>query len=87
MISCAGECDSNGGGSEITEREMMIMVVKICVGECVMSCHVMSCHVMSCHVMSCHVMCASGDIRYPPQRYDILCSCKRDLRHLSSRST
>jgi hypothetical protein len=76
MMSYAGECHSNGGGREITEREMMIMVVEICVGECdmschvmsyhVMSCHVMSCHVMSCHVMSCHVMCASGDVRFPP---------------------
>ena len=56
MISFAGECDSNRGGSEITEREMMIMIVEICVAECDMSCHVMSCHVMSCHVMSCHVM-------------------------------
>ena len=36
MISYAGECDSNRGGSEITEREMMIMVVEICVGECLM---------------------------------------------------
>ena len=34
MISYAGECDSNRGGSVITEREMMIMVVKICVEEC-----------------------------------------------------
>ena len=33
MISYAGECHSNRGGSEITEREMMIMVVEICVGE------------------------------------------------------
>jgi hypothetical protein len=36
MISYARECHSNGAGSEITEREMMIMVVEICVGECLM---------------------------------------------------
>jgi hypothetical protein len=37
MISYAGECHSNRGGGEITEREMIIMVVEICVGECLMS--------------------------------------------------
>ena len=36
MISYAGECHSNRGGSEITEREMMMMVVEICVGECLL---------------------------------------------------
>ena len=35
MISYSGECDSNRGGSEITKREMVIMVVEICVGESV----------------------------------------------------
>jgi hypothetical protein len=37
MICYAGECHSNRGGSEITEREMMTMVVEICEGECLMS--------------------------------------------------
>jgi hypothetical protein len=37
MISYAGECHSNRGGGEITEREMMTVVVEIYVGECLMS--------------------------------------------------
>jgi hypothetical protein len=37
MISYAGECHSSRGGGEITEREMMTVVVEICVGECLMS--------------------------------------------------
>ena len=36
MISYAGECHSNRGGSEIMEREMMMMVVEIFVGECLL---------------------------------------------------
>ena len=36
MISYAGECDSSIGGSEIMEREMMKMVVEICVGKCLL---------------------------------------------------
>jgi hypothetical protein len=36
IISNAGECHSTRGGSEITEREMMTMVVEICVGECLL---------------------------------------------------
>jgi hypothetical protein len=36
MISYTGECHSTRDGSEITEREMMIMVVEICVGECLL---------------------------------------------------
>ena len=36
MISYTGECHSNRGGGEITEREMMMMVVEICVGECLL---------------------------------------------------
>ena len=35
-MSYAEEHHSNRGGSEITEREMMIMVVEICVGECLL---------------------------------------------------
>ena len=61
---------------------VMLCYVMLChVMSChVMSCHVMSCHIMSCHVISCHVMCVSGDVRYPPQRYDNFCSSKRELR-------
>ena len=36
MIRYAGECHSNRGGSEIMEREMMMMVVEIFVGECLL---------------------------------------------------
>jgi hypothetical protein len=33
MITYTGECHSDRDGSEITEREMMTMVVEICVVE------------------------------------------------------
>jgi hypothetical protein len=36
MISYTRECHSTRDGSEITESEMMIMVVEICVGECLL---------------------------------------------------